>query len=120
MSDTTNLFKETVSDLNVGWRELISFYSIGDTCAGYLRSFELCLSQNCPGQMLWQRDEYKAIASGYPLPDNPRTRIATGMFLNYLMVYEQIMREVGLIDKAPVEIHDETEDVLMFDLGGSA
>jgi len=115
-SSGTSLFKETTSDLNLAWRELISFYSIGDTRAGYLRAFELCLSQNCPGMMIWQFGEYKDLQNITPMPDNPRIRLAPGAFYNYLMVYEQIERKVGLIDKAPLENHVETNDIQMFDL----
>lgn len=59
---------------------------------------KLALSQCCPDTQLWNFEEYQALP---PLPENPRARVATGHFLNCLIVYEQIMRRVGLIDKDP-------------------
>ena len=33
------------------------------------------------------------------------------------MVYEQIMREIGLIDKAPLEMKDDSDGIELVDLG---
>ena len=98
MADRTPLFKDVTTDLNEIYREVMALYQIGDTRAGYLRTLELALSQCCPDTQLWNFEEYTALP---PLPENPRTRIAPGHFFNCLIVYEQIMRRVGLIDKDP-------------------
>ena len=100
MSDRTPLFKDVTTDLNQLYREVIALYQIGDTRAGYLQTFELSLSLCCPDTQLWNFPAYRALP---PLPENPRTRISPGHYYNCLLVYEQIMREVGLIDKDQIQ-----------------
>ncbi len=94
----TNLYKDTITDLNIAWRQLVRYYVSGDTRVGYLRGFELALSQCCPDMMLWNFKEYKILPE---LPENTRTKVSSGHFLNCLLAYETIMRRVGLIDKDP-------------------
>ena len=110
------LYKETVQPMNQAYNELLAFYSQGDTRAAYLKTFELALSLNCPNRMLWQFPEYKAQEAKAPLPKDPRIRIDPDQFYNYMMVYEQIMREVGLIDKDPMEVQ-KVQTVGLFDMG---
>lgn len=112
---STSLYKDTTTDLNAGWRQLVSYYTIGDTRVGYLRAFELCLSQNCPKKMIWQIEEYVAQTKKEPLPESPRKLISASTFLNYMMVYEQIERRIGLIDKDPVE--EKPPQLRFFDMG---
>lgn len=100
--ESTPLYKDCISDINNGYRELLRYYSLGDTRAGYLHTFELCLSQACPGKLLWNFDEYRDQEAIFPLPENPRAFVASGVFYSYLMVYETIMRAIGLLDKDPV------------------
>ena len=97
------LYKDTVTDLNVAYRELLGYMGVSDTRVGYLRDFEHVLSLTCPDKMLWQFEEYGELEALSPLPDDLRARVNPGVFRNYLMVYEQIMRKIGLVDKAPVE-----------------
>lgn len=99
----TSLYKDTVVPLNNAWDMLVQLYGQGDTRVGYLRTFELTLSPNCPDEMLWQCEEYKAQEKLAPLPKDNRTRIDPDIFKDYLLVYEQIMRRVGLIDKDPLQ-----------------
>lgn len=102
MAQQTSLYKDTITTLNGGWADLIRLYGIGDTRVSYLRQYECILSQNCPGKMLWQFDCYKELTRIQPLPSEQRAKVSSDTFFNYLLVYEQIMREIGLIDKAPV------------------
>lgn len=97
------LYKDTVTDLNNGYRELLGYMGVSDTRVGYLRDFEHVLSLNCPDKMLWQFEEYRELEALSPLPDDLRARVNPGVFRNYLLVYEQIMRKIGLVDKAPIE-----------------
>ena len=99
----TSLYKDTVVPLNNAWDMLVQLYGQGDTRVGYLRTFELTLSPNCPDEMLWQCPEYQEQKKIAPLPKDNRTRIDPDIFMDYLMVYEQIMRRVGLIDKDPMQ-----------------
>jgi hypothetical protein len=113
----TGLFKDTITDLNAGWREIVSYFSEGDYCVSYLRTFEFILSPNCPDKMLWNYPEYKELEAIQPLPDDMNARIDARTYMAYLMVYEQIMREVGLVDKTPREAQS-TESIEMVMLGG--
>ncbi len=115
MTDRTVLFKEVTNDLNTAWREVVRFYQIGDTRAGYLQAFELALSLCLPDRMLWQFEEYQELPQ---LPENPRTKVSYSYFKNCLLTYEVIMRKVGLIDKDPVESGPAIPKVALLDMGG--
>lgn len=103
MTDSTPLYKDCVTDINNGYRDLLRYYSVGDTRVGYLKAFELCLSQACPGKILWAFDEYVDQARIFPLSENPRDFVNGGVYYSYMKVYEQIMRKIGLLDKEPVD-----------------
>lgn len=113
----TGLFKDTVTDLNNGYRNLIQSFSEGDYCVSYLRTFEFVLSLNCPDQMMWNFEQYKELEAIQPLPDDMDARVTAKTFMAYLMVYEQIMRSVGLIDKAQRQ-ETVTDDLELVLLGG--
>ncbi len=112
--DRTSLFKDVTTDLNQCYREVVMYYQQGDTKVGYLREFELFLSQCCPDKQLWNFPAYRSLPR---LPENTRTKISSGHFLNCLIVYEQIMREVGLIDKDPMNIENERMDIPIMSMG---
>ncbi len=117
-SDTRSVvYKDTVSPLNQAYNELLSLFSVGDTRSVYLRTFELTLSMNCPNKMLWNFDCYRDLARIAPIPDEPRVKIESGQFFNYLMVYEQIMREAGLIDQDPF-VMDKPQEMNILMMGG--
>lgn len=113
MSETM-LYKDTVTDLNQGYRDLLTCLNMGDTRAVYLHQFEHILSQTIPDQMIWQTERYRRLNAMAPIPESGRAKVHPGVFRNYLMVYEQIMRDAGLIDKSPVET---SIGIRMFDLG---
>ncbi|GEM_PF-2424151 len=119
MTTQTSLYKDLTTDLNSAWRTMVQRYSLGDYCVSYLRTFELCLSPCCPDQMLWKFEEYEALQRMEPLPDDDdNLRVSGRVYRHYIMVYEQIMRTVGLIDKAPLELAKEDDDIQLVDLGG--
>lgn len=103
MPDEVQIWKDTTTDLNIAFRELISYMGASDTRVGYLRDFEHVLSLTCPDHLLWTFPEYRELDSLSPLPENMRAKVTAGVFRNYVLVYEQIMRKIGLIDKDPVE-----------------
>ena len=113
MTQKTNLYKDTISDLNAEYRNLLQLYLIGDCRTVYLRKFELILSQNCPGSTLWAMPTYFRIAHRYPLPEEVSNFVSRKKFYLYLQLYELIMREIGLIGK-PAE---EAPEMKMFDMG---
>ncbi len=117
MSETTTLFLEVVSGLNEGYRDLIRMYNIGDTKAGYLKAFEMCLSPACPSRQLWQFDSYRETERLIPLPDDPCEKVNPEVFRLWIVTYEQIMREVALIDKKPLpeEMDEMIEDIDLID-----
>jgi len=119
MSDPnkTVLYKETVTDLNNGYRELIRYFEMGDYAAGYLLTFEHLLSMNLPGQPLHNRPDWIELNKLQPLPIDPRTRISAETFDNYLWYFEVVMRSVGLIDKDPLDL-TSIDDIPGFDIGG--
>ncbi len=97
----TSLYKDTVTDLNRYHRFLMRRYMVGDTRPRYLRAFELILSQNCPEHSLWENERYIRVTRKYPLPekDDSMDYVPVSQFYIYLMLYEYIMRDVGLIGK---------------------
>ena len=114
-AQSTPLYKECIADINNGYRDLLRYYSRGDTRAGYLQTFELCLSQACPGKLLWKFEAYQDQARIFPLPDNPRAYVHSQVFYTYLMTYETIMREIGLLDKDPAQAAQDS--ILSFSMG---
>lgn len=112
----TVLFKDTITDLNACWREMVNNFSEGDYCVSYLRTFEFVLSPNCPGRMVWNFPQYKELEAILPLPRDMDVRVTAETYMAYMMVYEQIMREIGLIDKAPRQ--EESDDIDLVMLGG--
>lgn len=117
----TRLYKDTITPLNSKWNGLCRAYGLSDTRVSYLKQFELALSQNCPNMMLWQMDIYKDLEKRCPLSeDDPRQKVPPGTFWAYMLVYEQIMRAIGLIDKVEVSEEMEAEEdenkVKMYDL----
>lgn len=114
----TSLYKDLTTDLNAAWRTMVQRYSLGDYCVSYLRTFEFCLSPCCPDSMLWNFDQYRELQVIEPLPEeDDNIRITGKTYRHYIMVYEQIMREIGLIDKAPLELKDESDGIELVDLG---
>lgn len=100
---TTPFYLNTPVLLNRAYQELVMYYSMGDTRCSYLRTFELILSLSCPDVQLWNREIYKKTESLLPLPNDTTVMINAETFRLWLITYEQIMRDIGLIDKNVVE-----------------
>lgn len=95
----TPLYKDTITELNRLHRYLTYNYLIGDTRAVYLKQFELVLSLNCPNGTLWEMERYVRISKKYPLPDDVEKYVSRKHFYLYLMLYDYLMRDIGLIGK---------------------
>ncbi len=108
----TKLYKDTVTDLNIEYRRLIEHFRIGDWRKTYLTVFELVLSQNLPGESLWENETYFRITHKYPLKTKNGDYVSRDLFLLYMMMYEKIMREVGLVGVAA----EEPPETPVFDL----
>lgn len=108
----TPLYKDTITDLNRLHRGLMHKYKFGDTRAVYLKEFELALSMNCPNQSLWSMERYVRISQHYPLPKDVQSYIGRDLFFLYMMLYEYIMRDIGLIGRK----NEEPPTTKVFDL----
>ncbi len=67
---------------------------------------------NCP-QSLWENERYIRITAKYPLPKNEDDYVSREIFKLYMILYEYIMRDIGLIGKK-TEPKTETK---VFDMG---
>ena len=117
-SKKTVLWKDTTTDLNNTYRELIRHFERGDYAVTYLHTFEMILSLNLPDTPLHMRKDWQELNALQPLPMEPKLRVTMAVFANYLWYYENVMREVGLIDKDPLEMTN-LDDVPAFDGGGA-
>ncbi|WP_162262209.1 hypothetical protein [Candidatus Methanomethylophilus sp. 1R26] len=81
-----------------------------DTKAAYLRIFEMSLSPAC-SQPLWEIEAYKRQAAAWPLPADPYARLDFETFRSWMAIYEQVMRDQGLVGRRPRSIVglDDTE-----------
>jgi len=113
----TKLFKDSVTDLNEGYRNLLQYEFIGDLSVGKLKHFEHQLSPALPGKMLHNWDEYKKLAEQFPLPPGISTRVDPEVFDQYVWLYESIMRKANLLDK-DMEEDSPKDEIEAFDLGG--
>ncbi len=108
----TKLYKDTVTDLNIEYRRLIDHFRIGDCRKTYLIVFELVLSQNLPGESLWENPTYFRVSHKYPLRTRNGDYVSRDLFQLYIMLYEKIMRDVGLVGAAA----EEPPETPVFDL----
>lgn len=89
-------YKETVSDMNVEWRNLLTAFKVGDTRVEYLETFEQALALNCSSP-LWENPRYFRITAHYPLP--ARGNVGKQKFKLYLMLYNYVMSDAGLLNR---------------------
>lgn len=87
-------YKETVSDMNSEWSNLLKAFKVGDTRVEYLETFEQALALNCPSP-LWENPRYFLITAKYPLPE--RGNVGKQKFKLYLMLYYYVMADAGLL-----------------------
>lgn len=107
----TTLYKDTITDLNKLHSNLLRLYLLGQTRAIYLKQFELALSMNCP-KSLWEMERYVRVSKKYPLPENECDYVSRKKFKLYMILYEYIMRDIGLIGNKK----GEPPTVKVFDL----
>lgn len=113
----TVLYQDTINPLNSGYRDLFYHFSMHDYKAGYLKSYAHLLSPNLPDETIWQTQEWKEISAMCPLPEDGDLEVTEAVFESYMIVFENIARRVGLMDKDPVE-PESKDDVDMVILGG--
>lgn len=89
-------YKETVSDMNSEYSNLLHAYKVKDTRVEYLATFEQALALNC-NFPIWQNRRYFTITAKYPLPEEGYTSLR--LFRLYLMLYYYVMRDAGLLDR---------------------
>ena len=89
-------YKETVSDMNVEYSNLLKAYKVGDTRVEYLETFEQALALNC-NSPLWENPRYFLITAKYPLPE--RGNVGKQKFKLYLMLYYYVMADAGLLNR---------------------
>ena len=83
-------FKETITDMNNEYRNLLRAYKVKDTRVEYLSTFEQALALNC-NFPLWENPRYFRITCKYPLPEEGYTSIQK--FKLYMM------RDAGLLNR---------------------
>ncbi len=89
-------FKETITDMNNEYRNLLRAYKVKDTRVEYLLTFEQALALNC-NFPLWENERYFRITYKYPLPAEGYTSLQK--FKLYLMLYFYIMRDAELLNR---------------------
>jgi len=108
-------FKETITDMNNEYRNLLRAFKVKDTRVEYLNTFEQALALNC-NFPLWENERYFRITLKYPLPEEGYTSIQK--FKLYLMLYFYVMRDAGLLNR-DAELSQQ-DGVIRYDyFGGS-
>ncbi len=110
---TKHLYKDTITGLNSQWEFLLSSFVLGDTRTLYLYRFEAWLSMNCP-KPLWRMERYARVASRYPLRPNTMGFVSRDYFRLYIILYEMIMRDIGMVGGRK---DDGSPEVEVFDMG---
>ena len=89
-------FKETITDMNNEYRNLLRAFKVKDTRVEYLNTFEQALALNC-NFPLWENERYFRITNKYPLPEEGYTSLKK--FKLYLMLYFYVMKDAGLLNR---------------------
>lgn len=89
-------FKETISDMNTEYRNILRAYKLKDCRVEYLNTFEQALALNCSFP-LWENPRYVRITYKYPLREEGYTSLRK--YRLYMMLYFYIMRDAGLLDR---------------------
>lgn len=107
-------YKETVSDMNAEWRNILHSYKIKDTRSEYLYTFEQALALNC-NFPLWENKRYLRVTSVYPLPkEGP---VSLEKFRLYMMLFYYLMSDAGLLNRdAEMMDGDYEESTHAFDV----
>ncbi len=89
-------FKETITDMNNEYRNLLWAYKVKDCRVEYLWTFEQALSLNL-NFPLWENPRYIRVTYDYPLPEEGYTSLQK--FKLYMMLYYYIMSDAGLLNR---------------------
>lgn len=90
-------YKETITDMNREYANLLRAFKVKDTRVEYLRTFELALDLNCD-KPIWQNPRYTRVTCRWPLPKSGFTSIEK--FHVYMTLYDYIMRDAGLLNRS--------------------
>lgn len=93
---TESLYLNIVERLNTDYAKSIGALDIMDLRAFNLKAFEVSLSAAMPVP-LWSNDLYKEQQSKHPMPEDPFEVLSYEDFRSWLVVYEMVMRDVGLL-----------------------
>ncbi len=97
LADFTNIYLNTVVRINEGYSELQEHLKAMDTRVAYLKTFEIDLSSALPNMSLWNMDSYIAQQKANPMPDNIYELLQFDEFRSWMVLYELVMRDAGLI-----------------------
>ena len=89
-------YKETITDMNNEYHQLLWAYKVRDCRAEYLNTFEQALALNCPFS-LWENERYFRITSKYPKPESGY--VSLKKFKLYMMLYYYVMADAGLLNR---------------------
>lgn len=89
-------YKDTISDMNAEYTNLLHAYKYKDCRVEYLQSFEQALALNC-NDPIWQNERYFRITAKYPLPEEGY--ISRQQYRLYMMLYYYLMRDAGLLNR---------------------
>ncbi len=92
----TTKYKDTISDMNSLYSRLLHFQLIKDTRVEYLRAFESALGLNLPEPLI-KNPRYIRVTSVWPL--NEKGYTTEKKFRAYMLLYEEIMRDAGLLER---------------------
>ena len=95
-ANVVSKFKETITDMNNEYRNLLWAYKVKDCRVEYLNTFEQALALNCDFP-LWENPRYIRVTYRNPLPEKGYTSIQK--FKLYMMLYYYIMSDAGLLDR---------------------
>ena len=99
-SSSANIYFNVVVRINDDYADLITHLKEMDTRALYLRIFEVSLSLGC-STPLWKVPIYVEQAKTTPMPADPYERMEFDAFRAWMVIYEQVMRDEGLVGTRP-------------------
>lgn len=90
------IFLNVVESINNEYFQLRNCMKRMDTRVFNLKNFEIALS-SAMTKTLWETEKYKKQIEEYPLPMDPQQPVPYETFRSWVVVYELIMRDYGLI-----------------------
>ncbi|MCK9323255.1 MAG: hypothetical protein M0P07_04795 [Candidatus Methanomethylophilaceae archaeon] len=90
------IFLNVVESINNEYFQLRNCMKRMDTRVFNLKNFEIALS-SAMTKTLWETEKYKKQIEEYPLPLDPQQPVPYETFRSWVVVYELIMRDYGLI-----------------------